>query len=260
MDSFCRGCWILHRLLVLDGTHAENPSLSPQMRQMGFIKLPYILETAAVTFCDVVISHRPFSDGLLFHELVHVEQCRQLGIARYAWLYVSGFLFCGGYDGIPLELNTYQFGGKFESNPLTRFRWRMRSVHGSNRVGSEEPIDGSFGTWVRCCWPIPHGCEPFTARRTQLSVLFCHGPRHVSGLSNTSNASGPMFKLACKSILGNKLGERLPKAFLLNFSFLLTNVPEVKFWSPRVTRNIPRTKVGQKVPRGILSAIRECGF
>jgi hypothetical protein len=109
------------RLLVLGGTHAESPSLYPQLRQMGFTSLPYIFKTAAVTFCDVVVLHQPFSDGLLFHELVHVEQYRQLGIARFAWLYVSGFLFCGGYDGIPLELNAYQLGGKFESSPLTRF-------------------------------------------------------------------------------------------------------------------------------------------
>ena len=120
------------RLLVLGGTHAENLSLSPQMRQMGFTKLPCILKTAAVTFCDVVVSHQPFSDGLLFHELVHVEQYRQLGIARFAWLYVSGFLFCGGYDGIPLELNAYQLGGKFESSPLTRF-----------------PVAEEVGAWIQ---------------------------------------------------------------------------------------------------------------
>jgi hypothetical protein len=109
------------RLLLLGGTHAENPSLSPQMRQIGFPKLPYSFKTAAVTFCDVVVSHQPFSDGLLFHELVHVEQYRQLGVAHFSWLYVSGFLCSGGYDGIPLEMNAYQLGDRFEKSPLTRF-------------------------------------------------------------------------------------------------------------------------------------------
>jgi hypothetical protein len=50
---------------------------------------------------------QPFTDGLLFHELVHVEQYRQLGIPRFAELYVRTFLSGGGYDGIPLEINAY---------------------------------------------------------------------------------------------------------------------------------------------------------
>jgi len=44
-------------------------------------------------------------DGLLFHELVHVEQHRQLGIPRFADLYVRGFLSGGSYEAIPLEVN-----------------------------------------------------------------------------------------------------------------------------------------------------------
>jgi hypothetical protein len=120
------------RLLLLNGTHAEIASLYPQLRQMGFTNLSYTLETAAVTFCDVVVSHQPISDGLLFHELVHVEQYRQLGIARFSWLYVSGFLCCGGYDGIPLERNAYQLGDRFETSPLTRFS-----------------VEDEVGTWIR---------------------------------------------------------------------------------------------------------------
>ena len=42
---------------------------------------------AAITFCDVVLSNVPLADGLLFHELVHVEHC-QLGVARFSELYV----------------------------------------------------------------------------------------------------------------------------------------------------------------------------
>ena len=40
----------------------------------------------------------PFTDGLLFHELVHVQQYRQLGIPRFSEFYVRGFLSGGGYD------------------------------------------------------------------------------------------------------------------------------------------------------------------
>jgi hypothetical protein len=88
---------------------------------MGFTNLPSFSTMAAVTFCDVVVSHQPFTDGLLFHELVHVEQHRQLGIPRFAELYVSGFLSGGGYDGVPLEMNAYELVGRFEKNPRTRF-------------------------------------------------------------------------------------------------------------------------------------------
>ncbi len=83
--------------------------------------MPNFSSMAAVTFCDVVVSHQPFTDGLLFHELVHVEQYRQLGITRFAELYVRGFLSKGGYGGIPLKMNAYELGGRFERNPLARF-------------------------------------------------------------------------------------------------------------------------------------------
>jgi hypothetical protein len=85
---------------------------------MGFSNLPQFSHMAAVTFQDVVVSHEPFSDGLLFHELVHVEQYRQLGISRFAALYVRGFLTGGGYDGIPLESNAYLLGSRFAQATL----------------------------------------------------------------------------------------------------------------------------------------------
>ena len=109
------------RLLVLGETRVENPTFYPMLRQIGFTNLPNFCTMAAVTFCDVVVSHQPFSDGLLFHELVHVEQYRQLGISRFAELYVRGFLSGGGYDGIPLEINAYGLGGRFERSPQIRF-------------------------------------------------------------------------------------------------------------------------------------------
>jgi hypothetical protein len=109
------------RLLARDGTRLDNPPFYEMLRQMGFNNLPDFSQMAAVTFCDVVVSHQPFSDGLLFHELVHVEQYRQLGIPRFAELYVRGFLTGGGYDGIPLEINAYLLGERFENDPLKRF-------------------------------------------------------------------------------------------------------------------------------------------
>ena len=52
----------------------------------------------------------------MFHELVHVEQYRQLGIPSFAALYVRGFLRGGGYDGIPLLINAYDLARRFEAD------------------------------------------------------------------------------------------------------------------------------------------------
>jgi hypothetical protein len=68
-----------------------------------------------------VVSHDPFRNGLLFHELVHVEQYRQLGIPRFSELYVRGFLNGRSYEAIPLEVNAYALERQFEENPAQQF-------------------------------------------------------------------------------------------------------------------------------------------
>jgi hypothetical protein len=78
------------RVLVLHGLRVENPPFYPMLAGMGFSNLPDFSRMAATTCSDVVVSHVPFTDGLLFHELVHVEQYRQLGIPRFSELYVRG--------------------------------------------------------------------------------------------------------------------------------------------------------------------------
>ncbi len=109
------------RLLVLQGERAANPDFYPMLTSLGFNDLPDQSKMAAITFSDVVVAHEAFSNGLLFHELVHVEQYRQLGIPRFSDLYVRGFLSGGSYDAIPLEVNAYALGGRFEQNPSNRF-------------------------------------------------------------------------------------------------------------------------------------------
>jgi hypothetical protein len=110
------------RVAVLPrGIRVENPSFYPVLVGMGLSGLPDISQMAATTFCDVVVSHVPFTDGLLFHELVHLEQYRQLWIPRFSELYVRGFLTSGSYDGIPLEVNAYALGRRFEADPGQRF-------------------------------------------------------------------------------------------------------------------------------------------
>jgi hypothetical protein len=50
-----------------------------------------------------------------------VEQYRQLGIPRFSELYGRGFLNGGSYEAIPLEVNAYTPGGRFESDPRRTF-------------------------------------------------------------------------------------------------------------------------------------------
>jgi hypothetical protein len=109
------------RLLVLSGERVVNPDFYPMLRSLGFDNLPDQSAMGAITFADTVVSHRPFTDGLLFHELVHVEQYRQLGIPDFSGLYVRGFLTGGGYSGIPLERNAYMLGERYEADPARRF-------------------------------------------------------------------------------------------------------------------------------------------
>jgi hypothetical protein len=109
------------RLLELDGARLENPPFRWMLVGMGFSGLRDLSQITAITFHDVIVSHVPFSSGLLFHELVHVEQYRQLGIPRFSELYVRGFLSGGGYDGIPLEVNAYSLGRRFEADPQRQF-------------------------------------------------------------------------------------------------------------------------------------------
>ena len=109
------------RVLELDGARLKNPPFRWMLVGMGFSGLRDLSQIAAITFHDVIVSHVPFSSGLLFHELVHVEQYRQLGIPRFAELYVRGFLSGGGYAGIPLEVNAYSLGRQFEADPQRQF-------------------------------------------------------------------------------------------------------------------------------------------
>jgi len=109
------------RLLVLNDERVANPDFYSMLRQIGFNDLPDQSAMAAITFADCVVSHRPFTEGLLFHELVHVEQFHQLGVPRFADLYLRGFLNRGSYFEIPLERFAYALGEQYENNPARHF-------------------------------------------------------------------------------------------------------------------------------------------
>lgn len=109
------------RLVLLHEERVANPDFYPMLRNLGFDNLPDQSTMGAITFADVVVSHVPFSNRLLFHELVHAEQYRQLGIPRFSELYVRGFLLGGSYEAIPLEVSAYTLGRRFEANPHQLF-------------------------------------------------------------------------------------------------------------------------------------------
>jgi hypothetical protein len=109
------------RVLMLEGERVPNPAFYSMLHGLGFKNLPDQSTMGAITFSDVVVSHESFSNGLLFHELVHVEQYRQLGIPRFSELYVRGFLSGGSYEAIPLELNAYSLEDRFRRDPHRAF-------------------------------------------------------------------------------------------------------------------------------------------
>jgi hypothetical protein len=111
------------RLLVLTGDHVGNPPFYPQLVRIGFepAALPNFSLMAAITFVDTVVSHEPFTDRLLFHELVHVVQYEKLGLEAFAAKYVRGFLSGGSYEGIPLEMNAYELDARFSAAPTKAF-------------------------------------------------------------------------------------------------------------------------------------------
>jgi hypothetical protein len=110
-------------VVVLMGNRVPNPPFYRELSRMGFIdgSLPDFALMAAITFVDVVVSHEPLTDRLLFHELVHVAQYQKLGLADFAAKYVNGFLTGGSYEAIPLERNAYGLDTRFAAAPMKAF-------------------------------------------------------------------------------------------------------------------------------------------
>ena len=121
MNGFFSAAVLKTSVVTLQNERVQNPEFYPALVALGFHNLPDQSTMAAITFNDVVVSHVAFTNGLLFHELVHVEQYRQLGIARFSERYVNGFLSGGGYDNIPLETHAYSLGARYKANTQQRF-------------------------------------------------------------------------------------------------------------------------------------------
>ena len=90
-----------------------HPPLTGLVRKLGFT-YPDLSLTAAITFGDLIVTQAPMSISLLFHELVHVVQYRQLGIPAFARHYVQGLLTHRAYERIPLEAHAFHLEARFE--------------------------------------------------------------------------------------------------------------------------------------------------
>lgn len=79
-----------------------------------------------ITYLDTIVVPKSRSDPVpattLFHELVHVEQARQLGPRAFVERYVQGWLAGGGsYAAIPLEKDAYELERRFRAAPDEAF-------------------------------------------------------------------------------------------------------------------------------------------
>ena len=108
---------LLDQVRLTHVKHLQNPLFYAELEQMGFQNLPQFRRMAAVTFIDVIVAQADFTSSLLFHELVHVVQYRELGLPKFAELYVRGFLETGEYLSIPLERVAYHLEGLFRLRP-----------------------------------------------------------------------------------------------------------------------------------------------
>jgi|SRR5215469_5052349 len=111
------------RIVVLSGKRVGNPLFYGELIRMGFEfrMLPDFALMTAITFIDTVVSHKPLTDRVLFHELVHVVQYEKLGLPEFSAKYVKGFLKGGCYEAIPLEKNAYQLDSRFAASPAKAF-------------------------------------------------------------------------------------------------------------------------------------------
>ena len=126
------------RIVMLRGIRVGNPPFYEELVQIGFDRgsLPDFDVMAAVTFMDTIVSHEPFTNELLFHELVHVVQYEKLGW-RSSQANMSGAFWAPG----PTRSSRWR-GMRTNWLPdlrqpqRTRFRLRQRFRPGLMRAGS----------------------------------------------------------------------------------------------------------------------------
>ena len=124
---------VLNSTRILRVPALKNPIFYSELERIGFSNLPQFRRMAAVTYFDVVVAQEKFTPALLFHELVHVVQYRQLGLARFAELYVRGFLETGEYLSIPLERVAYHLEDMFRLRPDLKIEVAKQALTSDHR-------------------------------------------------------------------------------------------------------------------------------
>jgi hypothetical protein len=119
---------ILRSVRVKEVSEIEKPPFYDALRsQLAFVGMRFDFDFTAVdglTFDNcILIRARPLAPDLLFHELVHVEQYRQLGIPRFAAAYIRGFAENGfRYQEIPQEKIAFSLTERFALNETFSLR------------------------------------------------------------------------------------------------------------------------------------------
>lgn len=108
------------RFCFLQNERTGNPPFLKMLIERGF-QYPNLWETYGTTYLDVVVHRVPLSEPLVFHELVHVIQYRELGLKAFSEKYVKGLIENGEYMNIPLEVNAYKLQEAFEKEPRNGF-------------------------------------------------------------------------------------------------------------------------------------------
>jgi hypothetical protein len=99
----------------------ENPPFYAELAEIApSIELIDFRQMAGITFDDTILMRASSTSeidarSLIFHELVHVAQYEQLGVADFAKRYLRGWAENQlQYEAIPLERDAYELQQRFE--------------------------------------------------------------------------------------------------------------------------------------------------
>ena len=100
------------RVIELRGARVAVPEFFAQARALGF-EPPEVTHMDSLTFLDVIVFNQDLSERALFHALVHTVQIQNLGLRRYAELWVRGFIKSRTHFTVPLEVHAFSLASKF---------------------------------------------------------------------------------------------------------------------------------------------------
>ncbi len=100
------------RVVELEGQRVPNPPFYQEAKAL-LANLPDLTHMASLTFLDVAVFNEKLVERSLFHALVHAVQFQELGVERYAELWVRGFVDTKSYFTVPLEAHAFALESRF---------------------------------------------------------------------------------------------------------------------------------------------------